>query len=148
MSDKNKVMAADFDMDDLEDLPSFKAPPTGSYIVTLVNGLERKKVGEHDAVEAMMEIVMVDEVTETLEPDEAPPKEGDKFSTLFMLDNELGQGKLKDFMKPLKEACGSGKFSDIQKFSKGIKLAVIGKRAGKKDDPEKKFFNIVKVATV
>ena len=142
-----KTLGADFDMDDLADLPSFKAFPTGAYVVQLEKGLERKKVGEHDAVEAVLTLVEVGEVeADALSEGEALPNPGDKCNILFILGNEIGQGKLKEFVKPIKEQLGASGFAAIQQASVGLKLLLVGKRTVNKDDPDKKFFNPVTVA--
>ncbi len=80
-----------------------------------------------------------------LEADEAAPVPGDKCNTLFMMDNEMGQGKFKEVAEPFKVAAGSGKFSAIRDISKGAKVLVIGQRNDKKGDSTKKYFNIVKI---
>jgi len=151
MSDDKKIVVVgdDFDMDDLADLPSFKAWPTGGYMAVLPNGFERKKVGEHDAIELLMELESIVELDPSnLNPDEAPPAAGDKCNTLFMMDNEMGQGKFKEVATPFKEACGNGKFSAIRDISKGAKVLIIGQRNVKKGDDSKFYFNIVKIGLV
>lgn len=151
MSDKKSVEALgdDFDLDNLADLPSFKAFPTGAYVIQLEKGLERKKVAEHDCVEAVITLVERMEVAnDALEQGEELPKPGDKCSILFMLDNEMGQGKLKEFIAPIKEKMGVSSFKAISDASKGLKLLVVGKRVSDKQDKDKKFFNPVQVAVV
>lgn len=143
---KIAVLEDDFDMDNLADLPSFKAWPTGAYSATLDAGFERKKVGEHDAIELVMTLNNTEELEpQNLSEGEIPPVPGDKCNTLFIMGNEMGQGKFKEVAAPFAAAAGSTKFSAIRDISKGAKVLVIGQRTAKKDDPSKFYFNIVKI---
>lgn len=151
MSDKKVVatLGDDFDMDDLAELPSFKSWPTGAYVAQMEKGLERKKVGEHDCVEVVFTLVEVAEVSpDALDTGEELPKIGDKCNTLFMLDNEMGQGKLRDFSKPIKEASGAVGFKAIAEVTKGMKIMLVGKRVLDKGDKDKKFFNPVTIGVM
>lgn len=133
-----KVLGDDFDLNDVADLPEFKPFPTGNLIVHFPEGLVRKKVGEHDAVELKMVYKAGDELK--LDDGQEPPKEGDICSTLFILGNEMGQGNLKEIMKPMAEAAGFSGFKALCEWSKGKDAAVIGVQTKNKEG--KKFFNI------
>lgn len=144
MANEVKVLGDDFSLDDVADLPEFKAFPTGAFLVNFPEGFDRKKVGDKDAVELKMVLKEVMEVKE-LDADEQPPVAGAICSTLYMLGNEIGQGKMKDAMKPFVEALGSKQFKAVCDFSKGKDAVVIGKRT---KDGDKSYFNIASIGLV
>lgn len=139
-------------LDDIDDLPGFATFPTGAYSITLVDGIQRKKINEHDALEMAMTL---DEILE-LNPDsldnheegeeEKPPMVGDICTSSFMLDNKFGVQKLKDAVGDIKKSIGSSKISDICSMTKGMKLMVIIKRTYDKD--KERHYSNIKKATV
>lgn len=135
-----------FSLDDIDDLPQFKVFPTGGFHIKLEKGLERKKVGEHDAEEARMTLVQVLETKDLAEGEEAP-KPGDMCSTVFMRDNATALGKLKEFCAPIAKQIGSGNFGAIREASKGLEMIVAGKRIYDKDK-DRCYFNIAQVSLV
>ena len=82
----------DQNFDDLPDLAGYALPDPGRYNVRV--SLAEKTVNEKDCVEAEFTVTRVVEQAEGAKP----PVIGDKFSTLFMLDNEYGVGNLKKFL--------------------------------------------------
>lgn len=126
-------------LDDIDDLPGFATFPTGAYAVTLTEGLARKKINEHDAIEMAMTL---DEILELNPEDldnheegeeETPPQVGDICSTSFMLDNKFGVQKLKDATVSIKKALGTSKIGELCAGTKGMKLMVVIKRTYDKD---------------
>lgn len=118
---------ADFDMDalldatldDLADMPEFKPYPPGAYRVTLQ--LEKKVVNKHPSFEAKFKLV---EVIELANPEAVPPEVGAEASQLYMMDNEMGQGKFKKFMQPIGKALGLGSIREIVDACKGMELTI------------------------
>lgn len=103
----------DSSIDDLKDLPGFEVPPMGHYKLEVA--LERKDVNEHPCIEAKCTVI---ETLELANKNETQVQAGTKFSQLFMMDNEWGQGGFKGFSVPLAEGLGM----------KGAKLGAVLER--------------------
>lgn len=146
MADKTSIDFDNYSLDDLPDLPGFVTFPTGAYKIRLEEGLVRKTVGEHETVECRMTLVEVLEIPNAEEASEV--KQNDVCSTLFMLDNEFGLGKLKLFATPIAKHLGVKRLPEILAGSKGLELIVAGKRTTSKKDKDATFFNIVNVDMV
>lgn len=101
----------DAGLDDWPDLPTFKAPPPGSYISSFPDGLVQKVVGEHNAVEVKGVIMEVNEVKAGFEDE--TPKIGDTWQVLYMLDNAVGVGQLKELLKIVLPAVGATKPNQV-----------------------------------
>lgn len=153
--DKGAIEALGDDavLDDIEDLPGFASFPTGAYSITLAEGLARKKINEHDAIEMAMTLDEVMELTpenldanklQEVEGDEKPPMIGDICTTSFMIDNKFGVQKLKDASADIVKCIGSSKISDLCSQTKGMKLLVVGKRTYDKAK-DRFYFNLKKV---
>lgn len=153
--DKGAIEALGDDavLDDIEDLPGFASFPTGGYLVTLAEGLARKKINEHDALEMAMTLDEVAELTpenldanklQGIEGEEKPPMIGDICTTSFMLDNKFGVQKLKDATSEIVKRIGTSKISELCAQTKGMKLLIVGKRTYDKDK-DRFYFNLKKV---
>ena len=140
----------DASLDDIDDLPGFKALPTGAYLVLLEKGFELKDVNKHPAFELAMTVKEVLEVLpDNLEEGEDEPKVGDIATQVFMRDNEYGMGMFKEVAKPISKATGASSVREIIEASKGLELIVAVKRKkGKKgtDNEDKNFMTITKIA--
>lgn len=105
MTQENQVFdldaILDATVDDLNDLPEFKPFPPGAHKVLI--SLELKTVGQKKQVEASLTYV---EPLELTNPEDVPPRQGDKCSALYDLTHELGQGKFKKIAVPLQEITG------------------------------------------
>jgi hypothetical protein len=144
-----KSFDLDTTLDDIDDLPSFKSFPTGSYEVVLENGLEYKKVGEHPAIQVAMTCAGVKEITGKLDEGEDPPKVGDVATVAFLMDNEIGAGFFKNFAKPLQVHLGAASIRELLTASKGLDLLVVVKRiSGKGDKSDNHYNQFVKVAVI
>lgn len=130
-------------LDDLPDLPGFKVPPTGAYAVEVLSIIE-KKIGDHPAVEAKFKIIEVTEVSGALDEGEAPPAVGDECNVAYMLDNDTGQGFLKDFLRPIGEHLGIKNLREIAEKSKGMLLVIVAKRTYDKAK-DRHYFNLKKL---
>ena len=156
-SQRNQIMAnqqnknLDFSilsgsLDDIEDLPGFNVFPSGAYHVLLAKGLIQKAIGEHPAVEMEMTCA---EVLELSDPETAPdaPKVGDTCSTAFMIDNEIGRGKLKEVFKAISEKTGSKSNAELMAAAAGLTCKVVIKKTHD-DSKDRDYANITSFAVV
>jgi hypothetical protein len=130
----------DASIDDLKDLPPFIVPPVGHYKLQV--SLERKVVNTHPCVEAQF---VVQETLELKNLAEAPVENGTKFSTLYTMDNEFGQGNFKLFLAPLLEGLGlqGKKVSEVVASVKNVVIAATVKQRPDKEDKDKIYANVV-----
>lgn len=91
----------DATLDDLEDLPTFKAFPVGTHRATVT--LATKDINGKLAVTADFKYI---EAVELAEADAVSPKVGDMSNTMFMMANEYGQGNFKKMASALAEGLG------------------------------------------
>lgn len=128
-------------LDDLADVPEFKPYPNGAHKVSI--HFERKEVNKHPCVEVKLK---AQETLELTDPEkDVPLEKGAEGSVLYMLDNEIGQGKFKELMKPFAEQYGAGKkLTELMKEANGADVAVVTtKRANK--DKTKLYMDIVTI---
>lgn len=144
---KMEELNLDMSLDDIADLPGFMTPPTGAYKVIQLS-TERKEVGEHAAMELKFKLIDVLELNEdNLDENETPPKTGDEFSMLFMLDNEFGVGALKAYLKPIAERAKTTSVKDTLKAGDNMELLlVLHRKFDRKKDQH--FSKIKQVALV
>jgi hypothetical protein len=138
----------DFLLDDIEDMPGFVTPPTGSYTVRLEKGIEDKIVNDAPYYNIPLTITSVMEVLPSaLEEGETLPKEGDMTSLLFKRDNEFGMSNFKQFVKSIAEKFNARKVSEIRAAAVGLDMVVVIKRKyDKKNDRHN--LNIVTAAVL
>lgn len=131
-------------LDSLPDLKGFMVFPSGAYRISLPNGLIEKPIGDHPAIEMLMRL---EETLELTNPGEEAPKQGDECSTAFMLDNETGQGFLKEVMKVLVPATGAATLREAMEKCKGMEFVVVLSKThdAKKD---RDYCNIKKFAAL
>lgn len=129
----------DSSIDDLADMPAFAVLPAGVFRVAL--SFEQKEVNKHPSVEMKL---VVREVVEMADTSEAPPAVGDESGMLFMLDNEFGQGSLKEIVKPLAAATGGSSLREVLDGAKGMEVQVVSKPRWNKDKSQR-YTNITKV---
>jgi hypothetical protein len=133
-------------LDDIDDLPGFAVFPSGAYLVELHEGLQRKAIAGHPAVECAMKLLEVKELANAAADEANKPKLGDICTAAYMLDNTTGQGFLKDnLLKPIGAKLGLVKNSEIIAASKGIQaLVVMTKTTKEKDGVTKEYCKIVR----
>ena len=105
MSDFNIDSILDGTLDDLADLPEFKPFPVGTHKAVLT--MEQKVVNKHPAIEVKLKALETIELPSGSEAEPVSP--GQEGTVLYMLDNELGQGKFKKLLKQLAETYGTDK---------------------------------------
>lgn len=119
----------DATLDDLADLPEFKTFPNGAHKVVIE--FEKKEVNKHPSIELKMTAV---ETLELADPaKDEPLAAGTTGNVLYMLDNEFGQGKLKEIIKPLAAHLGVSKISEVIEQAKGMEVVVVTKVRQNKD---------------
>lgn len=136
-----KPISLDTTLDDIEDLPQFMVFPTAAYHVKLNKGITDKTrdasefINGHPAVTVEMTLVEIAEIdNKNLQKGEAPPAVGDIASLMFMTDNKMGAGQLKNFLSPIAESLGTKVPSEIIEQSVGLELAIVLARTYNKND--------------
>ena len=108
-------------LDDLSDIPEFKPFPNGAHRSTIK--FEKKTVNEHPCVEVKLILI---ETLELANPNkDTPPEKGTEANVLYMMDNELGQGKFKELMKPFAELHGNLKLGQLIDASQGSEVTAV-----------------------
>lgn len=145
MSESLDAMEAllDATLDDIEDLPEFKPLPAGTHIVEV--SLSLKEVNKHPSIEMKIKLV---ETKELANPNDTPAKPGDETSVLFMVDNEIGLGKLKLTCKPIQEALGTSSIRELVEQTKNITCAIVSNVRTDSNDKDKHYMNIKELAVV
>ena len=157
-TDNSNFQEIDLDagLDDWPDLPSFKAPPPGSYISSFPEGFVQKVVGEHNAVEVKGTIMEVNEVKPGFEDE--TPKVGDTWQVLYMLDNPVGAGQLKELLKTVLPAVGATIPSEVIATERNpnpshpatslVAITVLGRQSPKlkpgEDESDQKHYTRIK----
>ena len=118
----------DISLDDLADLPEFKVFPAGAHRCSM--SLESKDINGHPSVELKLRLL---ETVELASATDVAPEAGTESSVAYMLDNEFGQGKFKEILKPLGAHFGLNKFGEIQEAAKDCEVLVVTKTRQNKD---------------
>lgn len=131
-------------LDDIEDLPSYIAWPTGAYRVLLKEGFKQKIINDKPAYTLKLVNLEVLEIANAAEAGEAP-KEQDETEVKFGLDTETGRGFFKEAIKPFIEflqlsATQPGAVRAAVDASKGVEAVVIMKRRAVTKDGETKLY--------
>lgn len=131
-------------LDDLADLPEFKPFPAGAHKVSItLEATEISKKMKKPCVEASLVYI---EPVELADDTETPPKAGDTSNSLYMLDNEFGQGGLKKILEPLKEALGTSSIRDTIAACKSVEVIVLTYLQVDKKDKDKVYLKIKELA--
>lgn len=141
MSDLDNLL--DATLDDLADLPSFKPYPAGAHRVLAT--FDTKDINGKPAVELAFTYV---EVGELANPTDEAPKEGDTASTMFLLDNEFGQGNLKKCAAPFCEALNLSTIRDVVEQVKGVDCMIITSLRKDKNDPDKVYLQVKEIQVI
>jgi hypothetical protein len=108
-------------LDDLADIPEFKPYPDGVHQTQIF--FEEKKVNNHPCVEVILKFI---ESIELANPEkDTVPAKGSEASVLYMMDNDLGQGKFKELMRPFAEANPGNKLRALMKECSGNEVLVV-----------------------
>lgn len=135
----------DSSLDDIADLPAFVVPPVGHYHLTL--SLESKSINDKPAIQANW---VVDQTVELKDKTAVATEVGTKFNSLFMMDNEFGQGAFKALLMPLKEGLGLGglRIHEILSKVQNVKVKADLKHRKDKNDADKIYPNVQNVELI
>ncbi len=135
-------------LDDLADLPSFKPFVAGAHRVLAT--LEAKEVSNTLAIELSFKYLAIEELADQNLPEEDQPKEGDTASTLFFLNNDIGQGKFKIMGGIFAEAlgCVGATKREIIEAVTDIECIIISSITVDKNDPDKLYLDLKELQVV
>lgn len=149
MSDLDSLL--DGTLDDLADMPEFKALPAGSHRATIK--WEMKEVNEQVCPDLGITII---ETMELADATATPAAVGDKTNVLYMFKkkdgtaNEIGQGQFKEIMKSLAATYGAKSPRELMAESNGAEVLITTKvRTDKRDKNDLKHYtDIVALAVL
>lgn len=133
----------DSDLDDLADLPSFAPFTPGIHQCKLTLAL--KEISGKAAIEAAFTYIATQEA---VDPEAELPKEGDGCNLLFFLNNDVGQGKWKEFGKPLKAHFGVTSSRDVIDSCQDVEVMIVSGLRKNKEDPDKPYFDVKKIQVI
>lgn len=130
----------DSSIDDLADMPAFEVPPKGHYKLSV--SLERKTINDKPTVEAKCVVL---ETLELANQNDKPMENGGKFSQLFMMDNEFGQGSFKLFIQPIAAGLNLGgqKMGAVVAAVQNVQIACTVKHRPDKTDKDRIYALLV-----
>lgn len=137
MSEATVSDLLDADLNDLADLPEFKSLKDGTHKATI--NFAVKEINKKQAVEVKVKLVETLELVDTAEEVDAA---GTESSVAYMLDNEFGQGNLKELLKPLGAHHGLTNLRAIMEASQGMEVTITTKKRKDKEDSTKFYFGI------
>ena len=129
----------DSEIDDLADLPEFAVFPAGVHRVII--NWESKVVNKNPCLELKMKALETVELAETTD---TPLVAGTESSVLFQLNNEFGQGKMKELMATLASHCGTTKIKETMEACAGMEVQVVTKVRQNKEKTAK-YTDVVKI---
>jgi hypothetical protein len=133
------IVDDNFSLDDIEDLPSFKVPPTGAYTVELTKGFFDVDINDEPYWQIDMTILSVEDVNEKeLGEGETMPEVGEVCSTVFHRRNAFGVGNFKKFVLSIAQKYNitfseKGAIGKLREVMPGVQMLVILKRVYNKD---------------
>jgi hypothetical protein len=143
MSDLDSLL--DGTLDDLADMPEFKALPAGSHRATIK--WDMKEVNEQKCPDMGITVI---ETMELADATATPAAAGDKTNILFMFKkkdgsaNEIGQGQFKAIMVSLSETYGKKSPRELMAESEGAEVLITTKvRTDKRDKNDLKHYTDV-----
>ena len=141
MNDQTNIDALlDATLDDLADMPEFKNFPAGAYNGTVE--LNVKKMGESTGIELKF---TNQETVELSDPTQEKPAVGATTNVGFKLDNEYGQGALKNVLTALKTGLNlpdGTSNREVMEVSKGTVCMCVFTLRADKTDKEKHYQGI------
>ena len=76
------------------------------------------------------------------------PKEGDSSGTMFMLDNEYGQGNLKKCAAPFMKALEFSSLRELVEGAQNVEVVLVSSQRQDKNDKEKFYLNVKEIQVV
>lgn len=147
MSEDNSVDSSadallDATLEDLADLKSFEPWPDGTYSATVIDA-GTKTVNKHPCFFFKLKLKSIVEMAEETE---TPPKEGDESEVLYMLDNEVGQGKLKKVAADVMAALSCSTLRELKDAIKSAEILVVCSRQYNKE--KKRYYGDLQAMTL
>ncbi len=133
----------DVTLDDLADLPSFEPYAPGAHRVLAT--FSTKEINGKNAVELSFKML---ECMELVNENDEAPKEGDESNTMFMLDNEFGQGNLKKCAVPFAAALNISTIREVVEQVKDVECLIVTSLRKDKNDPDKKYLQVKEIQVV
>jgi hypothetical protein len=131
----DQVLGMDTKLDDIPDLPEFKALFSGSYVLILEKGIEEKTIDTKDEKEKQFFacdfiVKQIMEISEKInENDPDVPKEGNIQSMIFDRKHAIAMGVFKrDICGPIAARFGCSTIGECIEQSKGLEFLVVGRR--------------------
>lgn len=120
-------------LDDIADLPTFEPYPDGLHSVIM--NWEFKEINNHPSYSLKLTGL---ETKELANPNTDTPISKDQTTNiLYMLDNEMGQGKWKEILKQLAEHYGKDKSArQLMELSNGNTVSVVTKKKQDKNNKD------------
>lgn len=143
-NDKDFMLSDDMILDDIEDMPSFAAWPSGMYHVIANDGFVPDEVNDAPVFRLPLTLLkvmgLVDEGGE-----EAPPAEGSELGLMFQRNNKFGAANYKTYANPIGKKLGLKTVSEINEQSKGVEMQILLNKIQSKKDKTKWFNRTVEV---
>jgi hypothetical protein len=140
----DKEIDLDTNLDDIPELPGYTQLHSGAYIVVLADGIELVSLDDKNYFKCNLTVKEIGELSEKLEEGEKGPQVGDIQSYLFDRSHAVAMSNFKKFIaQPIGQAFGLKTTREVIEASKGVELAISGKRKYNKDKDQYNF-NIIK----
>ncbi len=133
----------DATLDDIADLPEFKAFNNGAHRALL--SLNIKSINDAACIEASFKL---QETLELADPADTPDAPGAESNMLFQLDNEFAMGRFKNLAKPIGEHLSNNALRAIIDQTKNLEVMIVTKkRSGKKGtaNADKEYLDVVEL---
>ena len=134
----------DATLDDIADLPEFKAFPKGVHEVLCTFNI--KEINKKEAVELQMVAVSTIELSEPTV--DTPLEPNDTTGVLFMLDNEYGAGNFKRIAAIFGEALNTRNIRDIVEQVTDVSCIVMTGLRKDKNDKDKVYTEVKELNVV
>lgn len=119
----------DFDINDIEDMPGFTIPPSGSYTVIFEEGITDVVINGANYYQLKATITSVEEVLpKDLNDDETVPVLGDIATFIYGRNNKFGMDNFKSVVRPVAMEFGVSKISAIREKFLGLSCLMLVKR--------------------
>ena len=154
LSDEDMQLFGNFDewdVTDLEELPSFDPWPNGAHVATIefnktiFENSDKQKV---PAIRMVLTYVSTEQLEDAAAAEEVKlPNAEDTYSFLYQIQNEFGQGALRKLLEPLAEATGITKTTELMEHVRGFTVLVVTKqRYDKKNDVQRMNITDIQLA--
>ncbi len=133
-------------LDDLADLPEFKPYVAGAHRV--LASFKLKDIKNHGNCPELSFKYL--ELQQLENPQDEAPTAGDEAATLFMLDNEIGQGKFKNLITVFGEGLNMIGQSNraIMEAVKDVECVILSSVTVDKDDKTRSYLNVIELAVI